>query len=39
MLSFYEAPQTEAVSYDSGSDAQAQADAAYQKARELPKED
>lgn len=26
----YEAPQTEAVSYDSGSDAQAQADAAYQ---------
>ena len=26
----YEAPQTEAVSYDAGSDAQAQADAAYQ---------
>ena len=26
----YEAPQTETVSYDSGSDAQAQADAAYQ---------
>lgn len=27
----YEAPQAEAVSYDSGSDAQAQADAAYQE--------